>query len=183
MAKATLYFIALSLLSAFLSCSSTKNVSVLYSDNYDKNKDQTSINIFPYGLISIPGKWVNTRHSDVSDQYFFKNADSMIFAVAMQQIDGFEFYKKGMTTTAFLAAYYEWDAPYLKKIYNGEIKKIKEDITKNFIIWQLALPTKTYYILMGIKNKTAYNLLIETDKWEEAKKVEMLETAYTSSSK
>jgi hypothetical protein len=180
MIKVTRLFIVIFMLSMVFGCSSTKHVSTLYSDSYDKAKDQTSIVIFPYGQVSIPGKWTNTRYSNVSAQYFFKNADSMTFAVAMNPLDSYEFYKKEMTKAEFLKAYYEWDSEYLKKVYNGELKKIKEDTAKNFIIWSHVSADKNNYFLFGVKNTTAFNLLIETDKWDEAKKVELLENVYFS---
>lgn len=178
MKKAARFILALFISLILFCCSPARHSSTLYSDNYDKDKDQTSIVIFPYGQISIPGKWTKTRYSNVSTQYFFTNSDSMTFAVAMHPWDGYEFYKKEMTKTEFLKAFYEWDSEYLKKAYNGELKKIKEDTNKNFIIWNITASNKNNYFLFGVKNTTAFNLFIDTDKWDEAKKVDLLESIY-----
>lgn len=39
--------------------------------------------------------------------------------------------------------------------------------------------TRDPYFLFGLKDKTAFNLLVVTPKWDEKKKVELLEEIYS----
>lgn len=162
-----------------ITCSPTKSTSTIYSDEYDKAKDLTSILIFPYGQISIPGKWTKTSYNNASRQYFFSNADSVTFAVALNPWDKYEFFKQGMTGAEFVKAYYEWDANYWKQQTKGQLKTIKENEEKNYLIWNLLRdPDVDSYFLFGLKNKTSFNLYVSSDKWDERKKVELLEKIY-----
>src|SRR5258706_9374654 len=85
------YFLTIILGTILFSCATTKSTSILYSDNYDKNSDLTSVMIFPYGEVKIPGQWTKTRESDKSGQYFFIGQDSVRISVALQPWDKFEF--------------------------------------------------------------------------------------------
>lgn len=162
-----------------LSCTPTKSTSVLYSDNYDKDKDLTSVMIFPYGQIKIPGKWTKTSYNSSSRQYFFTNTDSVTFAVALNPWDKYEFYKQGMTPNQFVKAYYDWDANYWQQQTKGQLKILKENTDKNYITWNLTKePDVDSYFLFGLKNSTAFNLYVTSDKWNESKKVELLEKIY-----
>ena len=173
-----LLFILVSL--SLVCCNSQKkSSSTLYSDKYEADKDQTWIMIFPYGQIYVPGKWTRKEYISNTRQYFYANADSVQFGVALNPIDKFEFYKKEMTPYEFVKAYYDWDASFLKQQTGGELALIQENKDKNYIIWSLKKAPKIYsYFLFGIKNKVAYNLYISTDKWEEAKVFPLLETIY-----
>lgn len=163
------------------SCASTQSSSVLYSDDYDKKNDVTSVTIFPYGDVKIPGKWTKTSESDVSGQHFFTGPDSERMAVALQPWDKFEFSENNpqITPDNFVRKFYEWDANYLKEQTKGQIKIVKENKEKNYLIWNLKSGTKQNdYFLFGLKGKTAYNLLVTTDKWNEDEKVKFLEQLY-----
>ena len=103
----------------------------------------------------------------------------MTFAVALNPWDKYEFYKQGMTEAEFVNAYYEWDASYWKQQTNGQLKIIKENRERNYVIWNLLRnPDVDSYFLFGLKNKTSFNLYISSEKWDERKKVELLEKIY-----
>src|SRR5690606_824847 len=124
----------------FLSCASNKNTSsVLYSDNYDKNKDETSVMIFPYGQVTIPGKWRQTRYSPISGQYFFSRGDATQFAVALQPWDQYEFSQDNpeVNRENFVRKFYEWDGSYLKEGTKGQLRIIDENKEKNYLLWSL----------------------------------------------
>jgi hypothetical protein len=162
-----------------ISCSAPKSTSIIYGDNYNKTNNLTTITIFPYGVIKVPGKWTKTRESTVSHQHFFIGPDSVTFAVALNSWDNYEFYNHQITPDTFVKTFYEWDANYLKEKTNGKVRIVKEDKARNFIIWNLtSAPEVNDYFLFGLKGKIAYNLYIGSDNWDETKQVEMLEKIY-----
>jgi hypothetical protein len=175
------YLFTIILGAVLFSCATTKPTSVLYSDNYDKNTDLTSVMIFPYGEVKIPGKWTKTRESDISGQHFFIGQDSVTVAVALQPWDKFEFSNNNpqVTPDNFVRKFYEWDANYLKEQNKGQLKIVTENKGKNYMIWNLTSETGLNdYFLFGLKGKTAYNLYVTTDKWDEDRKVKFLEQLY-----
>lgn len=163
-----------------LSCTPTKSTSVLYSDDYDKEKDLTSVMIFPHGEIKIPGKWKKTSYNSSSRQHFFKSTDSVTFAVSLNPWDKYEFNKKGMTPNEFVKSIYEWESNYWQQQIQGQLNLIKENPERNYIIWSLTKePNVNSYFLFGLKENTAFNLYISSDKWDESKKIELLEKTYS----
>ncbi|HEY5823955.1 MAG TPA: hypothetical protein VIT44_06315 [Cyclobacteriaceae bacterium] len=175
-------FLIIILSTVLLSCATTKSTSILYSDNYDQTADRTSIMIFPYGEIKVPGKWTKTGDNAVSGQYFYTGQDSVRIAIALQPWDKYEFSHNNpeVTTDNFVRKFYEWDANYLREQTGGQLKIIKEDKQNNFLIWNLSNGTRPQdYFLFGLKGKVAYNLNVTTDKWDEGKKVKFLEQLFS----
>ena len=128
--------------------------------------------IFPYGVIKVPGKWTKTRESAVSGQYFFIGQDSVKIAIALQPWDKFEFSNNNpqVTPDNFVRKFYEWDANYLREQTKGQLRIVKENKEKDYLIWNLANDQKPQdYFLFGLKGKVAYNLNITTDKWDGTK--------------
>jgi hypothetical protein len=162
------------------SCLSTQSTSVLYSDNYDKSTDKTTVMILPYGSVKVPGKWVKTSENSISGQHFFIGADSVRIAVALQPWDRYEFSYKNpeVTPDNFVKKFYEWEADYFKKQTNGEIDLVIENQEKNYLIWSIVAPTLDEHYLFGLKGKTAFSLKVVADKWDEQKKVDFLTGLY-----
>lgn len=161
-------------------CSPSRQSSTLYSDNYDPAKNHTSVMIFPYGQVTIPGQWKKTSYNNISKQYFFRDADSTVFAVALNHWNNYEFFKEGMTSYEFVKTFYEWDASYLQGQMKAQTKLVREDKEKNFIVWSLKkAPDVDGCFLFGLKNKTVYNLYLDTNKWTETEKTELLEKIFT----
>lgn len=162
-----------------ISCIPTKSTSTLYSDSYDKEKDLTSVMIFPYGDVKIPGNWTKTSYNNSSRQHFFKDADSTTFAVAINPWNKHEFYRQEMTANQFVKAFYEWDSIYWQQQTNGEVELLKEDLEGNYIVWHLKKePNIDGYFLYGLKRQTVFNLYITSTKLSESKIVELLEQTY-----
>ena len=165
-----------------LSCASSKSASILYSDKYDETHDQTQVLIYPYGEVKVPGKWRKTREYQISGQHFFLNKDSISLAVALQPWDKFEFSANNpdITSENFVQKFYEWDAFYMKDVSDGELKILKENQEKNYLIWNLSNNRGlNEYFLFGLKGKIAFNINISTELWDEQKKIDFLETVYT----
>lgn len=173
--------LTITLSTVLLSCATTKSTSILYSDSYDKNTDRTSVMIFPYGEVKVPGKWTKTSENAVSGQYFFIGQDSSRIAIALQPWDKYEFSHNNpdVTPDNFVKKFYEWDANYMKEQTNGLIKILAENREKNYLVWNLKSERSgNDYYLFGLKGKTAYNLNVKTDKWDEDKKVNFLERLF-----
>lgn len=162
-----------------ISCIPTKSTSVLYSDSYDKKNDWTSVTILPYGEVKIQGKWTKTSYNSSSRQHYFKNIDSVTFAVAINPWEKYEFYKQGMTPNQFVKAYYDWDSNYWQQQTKGQLRILKENTDNSYIIWNLKKePNIHSYFLFGLKDKKVFNLYVSTNKWDEEKITELLEKTY-----
>jgi hypothetical protein len=174
-------FLTIILSTVLLSCATTKSTSIIYSDNYDKTSNQTSVMIFPYGEVKIPGRWTKTMEHPVSGQYFFIGQDSVRIAIALQPWDKYEFSNNNpeITPDNFVRKFYEWDANYLKEQTNGQLRILTENKGKNYLIWNIKSERSgDDYFLFGLKGKTAYNLKVKTDKWGEETKISFLERLF-----
>jgi hypothetical protein len=181
--KYKIYFFYL----AFLTLTScvTSGISVGEGYKYDENTNQTKYIVLPFGNVSIPGKWIKTRQSNISYQQFFLNKDTVEIAVALGGIKNYEFNVDGLLTGyKFVNAFYEWDSKYLAK--NGLNRSIiEQDSINNFIIWRLHGMTDSAnvdtYFLIGNKNTSVYNLSVfHTDKWSTIEKVKFLKTLFVN---
>jgi hypothetical protein len=174
-------FLTIILSTISFSCATTKSTSIIYSDNYDKTSNQTSVMIFPYGEVKVPGKWTKTMEHPASGQYFFIGQDSVRIAIALQPWDKYEFSKNNpeITPNNFVRKFYEWDANYLKEQTNGQLRILTENKGKNYLIWNIKSErTGDDYFLFGLKGETAYNLKVKTDKWDEKTKISFLERLF-----
>jgi hypothetical protein len=175
------YACAVILGAILISCAANKSVSTLYSDDYDKTTDQTTVMVFPYGKVKIPGRWTKIGENEVSEQKFFVGQDSVEIAIAIVPWDGYEFSHKNpeVTLENFVRRFYEWEGNYLKDKANGHLAVIKENTDKKYLIWNLKNEGGLdVYFLFGLKGKTAYNLNVETPKWNEESKVSFLEQLF-----
>lgn len=137
----------------FASCSQQASTSILYGNNYDKNKDQSVIMMFPYGSVTLPGKWTETHYNNVSGQQFFRNADSVEFAVALNSWNRYEFYRQGMTAMEFVKAFYEWESVYFQEQTGCQVKIVKDAGDRDMILWNIRRdPTINTYYLFGLRN-------------------------------
>ena len=76
--------------------------------------------------------------------------------------------------------FYEWDANYLKEQTGGQLRILTENKEKNYLVWTLnSKRGGNDFLLFGLKGKTAYNLNVKTDKWDEDKKTNFLERLFT----
>ena len=174
-------------MSIFLtSCTIFKNnssTSTIVSCNYNEKKNQTEYMVFPYGQVSISGKWERTSYNSVSKQHFFMNPDSIIIAIGFGPYNKYEFNKDGTKKGfEFIKAFYEWEAEYFAT-YNLDTEEIESDTTNHFIIWRLYGNYKdTFvdtYFLFGEKNGFVKNFAVMiTEKWTREQKIDFLKNMY-----
>jgi hypothetical protein len=175
-----IYFI---LLTVFFAGCVSRQISTIVGCNYDMKKNQTDYLVFPYGQVSIPGKWERTIYNHVSRQQFFINQDSIIIAISFGICNKYEFNqdnsKQGFD---FIKAFYEWDSKYLADISGFQAEEIERDSTDNYIIWKLGSGNNTVdgtYFLFGEKNRHVKNFsIMTTNKWSIEQKITFLKQLY-----
>lgn len=178
MVRETLPVFFLIILSA---CSVSRQTSMLYNESYDKESNRTTITMFPFGVVKLPGVWTKTREFAQSGQYFYLNEDSVQVAIAMHEWNNIEFSHQNpnVTTLNFVRKFYEWESNYFKEITGREPRIVKEDTQKNYLIWHLMNGTQRVdYFLFGLKGNTAFNLNVKASHWDEEKKVRFLEQMF-----
>ena len=160
------------------SCGSAKrSTSTIVGGDYDAKKDITEYFVFPYGQVSIPGKWEKTSYNSASRQQFFRNDESVNIAVSFGPYDKYEFNMDGsLKGYEFVEAFYEWESKYF--VSNGlECKILETDKENKHIIYRVFGNKFDTYILICEKNGFVSNFSINaTDKWTEQQKVDFLKS-------
>ena len=177
------YYIYLLSIILFAGCA-TQRTSTLVSCDYDTKRNQTNYMVFPYGSVSISGKWEQTTYNSVSKQQFFKNEEGIIIAIAFAPCNRYEFNrnnsKKGFD---FVKTFYEWDSEYFVSTYGLQKDLIEENEKNNYIIWRVyGEYNNSYwdtYFLFGEKGGFAHNYsMMKTDKWTIEQKITFLREIY-----
>ena len=163
---------------SFISCGSAKQAtSTIVGGDYDAKKNTTEYFVFPYGQVSIPGKWEKTSYNSVSRQQFFRNDESVNIAVSFGPYDKYEFNKDGsLKGYEFVEAFYEWESKYF--VSNGlECKILETDKGNKHILYRVFGDKFDTYFLICEKNGFVSNFSINaTDKWTEQQKVDFLKS-------
>ena len=179
MKTSKLFLLILTVFSLFSCGSARQATSTIVGGNYDAKKDVTEYFVFPYGQVSIPGKWEKTTYNSSSRQQFFCNDESVSLAVAFGPIDQFEFNLDGkIKGYEFVEAYYRWEEEYFSK--NGlECKILDSDSEKKYIVFKVFGKGFDTVLLFGEKNGFASNFSVHiTDKWTEEQKVDFLKNLF-----
>lgn len=155
----------------------TSKTSVVIEDHYDADKDVTTLTIFPYGQIDIPGQWAKTKYDPVSRQHFFMDKDSTLISVTKNPQKNYPFYSKTMTEVQFAQSFFEWEKSY----YEEKGFKINEKATyKNYVLWTANGEQTNTLFLYGAKNEFAYNFAVFSDNWPEDQRTEFLVALYNT---
>lgn len=169
---------------AITSCMGPKYVSTIVSDNYDERKDQTTYMKFPYGSLSLPGKWTKSSFNENSGQQNFKSKDSLSTALLINRASIYPFYVKGMTSNQFVKAMYEWDSKYFIDNIEASCTIIKEDTLDHFIVWKISAHNEKYNIeneyLFGCENGIVFTVFAPTRKLTAEQKIDFMESVYKS---
>jgi hypothetical protein len=164
------------------SCVAPKTISIIESSSYDDKRNQTTYNKIPFGSLSIAGKWTKGAYNQVSRQQNFKNADSVIIAVAINRATSYPFYKANESSNEIVKEHYEWDSKYLADNIKGKRTIIKQDTVNHFIIWQITSDSEKYKVdnhyLFGCENGIIFTVFISTEKWRDEQKIEYLQDIY-----
>jgi len=161
------------------------SVSTIESSNYDEKENQTTFIKFPFGSMSIPGKWTKVSYNQISFQHNFKNEDSVFTALAINQASSYPFYKPNMTSNELIKEFYEWDSKYLADLIKGNRTIIIQDTINHFILWQITADNEYQldnHYLFGCENGIIFTILISTKKWTNEQKLNYLQTVYKNKS-
>jgi hypothetical protein len=159
-------------------------VNTISGCDYDESKNQTDYFEFPFGSVSIPGKWEKTHYNSVSGQQFLTNSDSVRIAIAFTRFDKYEFNADGSKKGHdFVMAFYDWDSKFFVDTFGLQRRVLENDTIHNFILYQIHGDTNgakfDIYFLIGEKNGNVNNFsVMTTDKWTEDKKVGFLKGLY-----
>jgi len=168
----------------FLGGCASRTTSTIVACDYDKKHDQTNYTIFPYGSVSIPGKWKRTTYNRAGRQQFFENEHNVVLGVSFGPCNRYEFNadnsKKGFD---FVKAFYDWESQYFANDYGMAVEIIEKNESEKYITWRIFgeynnTPWDAYFIF-GEKNGMARNFsIMETDKWTREQKLDFLKDLY-----
>jgi hypothetical protein len=143
----------------FLGSCKTRQTTMLISDSYDEENDITSLLLFPYGNIDIPGKWIKTNYNETSKQHYFKNNDSTSIAVALNPVYKYPFHIDNLNNEQWVNEFYQWDSEYYRNQgYTTEILKLSD--SGNFLVWKITGKNVNSMFLFGRKEEYAMNFAV-----------------------
>jgi hypothetical protein len=156
----------------------------IVSLKYNEEQDKTDYLIFPFGQVSIPGKWIKTSYNTISKQQFFTNQDSILLAISLGPCNKYEFnYDGSKKGYEFLKAYYDWEKDFFVKTIGLEEKLIEVDTTNHIIIFGVKGTYQSQIVdnvfLFGENNCKVSNFsILGPCNWTEEQKVEFLKKLY-----
>ena len=164
------------------SCMAPKYISTIVTDTYDEKKDQTTYMVFPFGSLSLPGKWTKTAYNKISGQQNFKNKDSLGTALLINRNSGYSFYTKEMSPNKFVKAMYQWDSDYFSSQFKGNCKILKQDTINHYIIWQITADNEKNKFdnvyLFGSENGIVFTVRAPIENVTLSQKIEFVQTVY-----
>jgi len=172
-------FVVFSIACILWSCSSSRYMSTIVGGEYDEKKDVTDYFVFPYGEVSLPGKWEKTAYNQVSRQQFFKNQNSISVAIAFGPLNKFEFNGDGsLKGFDFVEAYFKWEAEYSESL-GIKSQVFESDKTKKYMIYRFYGKhnddiVDNYFIVSANNGSYSSYTIYETDKWTESEKIQFL---------
>jgi hypothetical protein len=153
--------------------------STIVGSEYKPEKNITEYFVFPYGEVSLPGKWEKWQYNSNARQQFFINNDSVLIAISFGTVSDYEFNRGGLLKGYdFIKAYYDWESEYFSSS-GFECKIIEGDQSNSYIIWRLWGQKADTYFLIGERKGHVCNFSVNiTDKWAEDEKVQFLKSIY-----
>ncbi|MFC7773910.1 hypothetical protein [Flavobacterium sp. GCM10027622] len=128
------------------------------------------------GEVKIPGKWQQLNTMNDSGQTYLKNDSGVIIAIAQNPKKAYPFYQKNDSDFKSVTAFYKWDTDYIGKSH--PVTQLKENAKSEYIIWKYNDGKADNVFLFGSVKANFLNLLVYTNSWEEAQKIQFLEELY-----
>ena len=177
----------LSILLLLTGCGSSKqatSTTVIEGGDYDAAKNVTEYFVFPYGSVSLPGKWDKGKYDQSNRQQFFRNEESVIVAIAFAPSNKYEFNKDGsLKGHDFVEAFYKWESDYYKPA-GFECTILENDSATPYLLFKIVGDDVNSVFLFGEKDGGVSNFSVQTtDKWTEAQKIQFLKTLFLTSAK
>ena len=175
----------LSILFLLTGCGSSKQAtSTIVGGDYDAAKNVTEYFVFPYGSVSLPGKWDKLKYDQSSRQQFFRNEESVTVAIAFGPSNKYEFNMDGsLKGHDFVKAFYKWESDYFKSA-GYECTILENDSANPYLLFKVVGDDVNSVLLFGETNAGVSNFSVQTaDKWTEAEKIQFLKTLFLTSAK
>ena len=178
MALAIKCFFILSFVALLTNCA-TQRESTIVGGEYTAAENVTEYFVFPYGKVTLPGKWDKCGYNKIARQQFFTNQDSIIVAIAFGRTDKYEFNKDGtLKGNDFVKAFYEWESEYFKA-EGLESQMFENDSERHYVIYRIYGERLDTYFLIGEKNGKVSNFSINiTSRWNENEKIDFLKRLF-----
>ena len=183
--RKTAALLFLSILFLLTGCGSSKQAtSTIVGGDYDAAKNVTEYFVFPYGSVSLPGKWEKGKYDQSSRQQFFRNEESVVVAIAFGPFNKYEFNMEGsLKGHDFVEAFYKWESEFYKSA-GFECTILENDSANPYLLFKVVGHDANTVFLYGEKNGGVSNFSVQTaDKWTEAEKVQFLKTLFLTSAK
>jgi hypothetical protein len=170
----------LALVVSLTNCAIQKTTSTIVGCEYNEKTNTTDYFVFPYGSVTIPGKWERTNYLASSKQQFFRNRDSVSLAISFVRFNKYEFNRNGEKSGfEFIKSFYEWDSNYFVESQGLKRQSIETDSTNNFIIYRIygqkeTANINTYFLVAEKKGDIANFSITNVKKWEENEKINFL---------
>lgn len=162
------------LLGGWFACTTTGS-SVLVSEKYDTENNETILALAPYGSIKIPGEWKNYNYNSISRQYFLRDKEATTIAIAKNPKDQYPFYEESQTDIAFATAFYKWE----QKHYEKEGFALKEiEAGEDYVVWLVTGEGTNTLFLYGGKGAYAYNFSVFSDNWADETRMAFLKKLF-----
>ena len=127
--------------------------------------------------IKLPGEWKVKQILD-GGQVFFINTDSTIAAMSVFPAAEMESYKEGQDDFVTTETYYEWDSNYMRDEQKMTVKKLTENRSKSFIVWNAKDQYNDNNFLFGTHNGLVYNIMIYDKKMPLEQQLQFIEMLY-----
>ncbi len=128
--------------------------------------------------IVLAGNWKVKQVLQGSKQVFFINEDSTEVGIAVLPANKLPFYKEEQDAFTSAQAYYQWDADYMRDEEKMEIKKIKENKDKAFVIWNAKDKNNDNTYLFARHKDLLYNIMIFDPAMPLEKQLKLLEEIF-----
>jgi hypothetical protein len=121
--------------------------STLESVNFDKKKNVTNYMVFPFGTVTLKGKWEEVKVNNVSKQKKFRNADSLEMLVCINDCKNYEFNSdRKATNENFIERFYTWEKEYFEQNPNLKVTILENDKANNYLIYCIKGKVKDHEI-------------------------------------
>ena len=166
-------------------CFYSKQVTFITSVNYNEEVDRTEYLKFPYGSISMKGKWEKGIFDGNSSQQYFSDADGVLVSAVLNSIKRYEFNPDGTKTGMdFLQGYYIWDTDYLIENSEGLQREVLEtDSANNILIYRLFKDDGSVNMIMLTAERNGIFMLLSVGSlgdWNEAQAIDFLKDMWMS---
>lgn len=115
----------------------------------------------------IPGDWSLSSENKLTNQKFFRNADSLLLAITKNPVQKYGFFVAGMNDATFTEAFYRWEASHYQKI-GYDVRTLQESAKQDYVLWSAKGKDIDAILLYGAKKGFGYNIsMLERQKLTE----------------